>query len=44
MRGMAVVSKSSSPLVRMAVSRILISRVTLMFGSRLGKNEDDLPV
>ena len=43
MRGMVVVSRSSSLLVRMAVSRIVTSRLTLVFGSGLGKNENRLP-
>ena len=43
MRGMIVVSRSSSLMVRMAVSRIVTSRLTLVFGSRSGKNEDVLP-
>lgn len=43
MRGMAVNSRTSSPLVRMAVSRIVTRRVTLVLGSRSGKKGDKLP-
>ena len=43
MRGTAVISRSSSLLVRRAMSRIVTSRLTLVLGSRLGKNEDALP-
>ena len=42
MRGMAVVSRTSSLLVRMAVSRIVTSRLTLVSGSKVGKKEDCL--
>ncbi len=42
MRGMAVVSRTSSLLVRMAVSRMVTSRLILMLGSILGKNTDGL--
>lgn len=43
MRGIAVVSRTSSLVVRMAVSRIATSRLTVMLGFRLGKKEVVLP-